>query len=82
MACRVSRSLARRAAEGDPEALEELVRLRSVVDQAITDAAQGLHDRGHSWTWIGGVLGITRQAARQRFARPAVDYIGPGLEAV
>lgn len=68
MASRVIRSLAKRAAEGDPEALEQLAALRGVLDQATTDAAQGLHARGHSWTWVGTVLGITRQAARQRFA--------------
>lgn len=81
MAARVIRSLARRSAEGDVEGLEELVKLQAVLDQAIAEAAQGLHDHGHSWTYIGDALGITRQAARQRFARPAVDYLAPGLEA-
>lgn len=68
MAARVTRSLVRRAEEGDPEALEELVKLQAVIADAIPAAARGLHARGHSWTWVAGVLGITRQAARQRFA--------------
>lgn len=69
MARRVTRSLVVRAQEGDPEALEQLASLAVEVNDAIANAARGLHDRGHSWTWVGGVLGITRQAARQRFSR-------------
>lgn len=69
MAGRVLRSLARRAGEGDVEGLEELVRLQAVLDQAITEAAQGLHDRGQSWTYIGEALGVSRQAARQLVQR-------------
>lgn len=65
---RFARALARRAAEGDTEALEELVALRGEVEACIVSAARNLHRFNYSWTDIGRVLGMTRQAARQRFA--------------
>ncbi|HWL45409.1 MAG TPA: hypothetical protein VNQ73_20875 [Ilumatobacter sp.] len=34
----------------------------------LTSAARDAHAAGLSWTAIGAVLGISRQAARQRFA--------------
>lgn len=69
---RMMRAMARRAAEGDPEALEALVGLQATLQAATVDAANGLHDFGYSWTEVADAVGITRQAARQRFARPAV----------
>lgn len=53
----------------DIESLAGLADLQRDVNQAIADAAAQLHDAGHSWTEIGRVLGVTRQAARQRFER-------------
>ena len=69
MVGRVLRALARRAEAGDLDALEELRGLRDAADAALVAAARGAHDgRGHySWTEIANCLGITRQAARQRF---------------
>lgn len=64
---RFARALVVRAVEGDDEALEQLVAVRSAVDEAIVDAARGLNRFGYSWTRIGRILGTTRQAARQRF---------------
>lgn len=64
---RFARALARRAAEGDDTALEQLVEVRAAVDEALGDAARSMHGFGYSWTEIGDRLGITRQAARQRF---------------
>lgn len=66
---RFARALAKRAEEGDTEALEGLVALAAEVDQAIGVAARSLHSCGYSWTDLAGVLGVTRQAARQRFGR-------------
>jgi hypothetical protein len=68
MARRVLRALVRRAADGDTEALEQLLILAGELPAAIHDAGVGLHRFGYSYTEIGTVAGITRQAARERFA--------------
>jgi hypothetical protein len=71
MVHRVARSLARRAEGGDIDALEELVKLQRDLDDYIDTAARGLHGEPgrYSWGEIGRWLGITRQAARQRFGQ-------------
>lgn len=66
---RFARALAKRAAEGDDTALEQLVEVRTAVDEALGDAARSMHGFGYSWTEIGDRLGTTRQNARQRFGR-------------
>ena len=47
--------------------LAHLVELSDVLDVALHDAVNTLRARGHSFTEVGAALGITRQAARQRF---------------
>jgi hypothetical protein len=42
---------------------EALERARQHLDAEV----RGAHDAGLSWTAIGAVLGVSRQAARQRF---------------
>lgn len=71
MVSRVLKALVRRAEAGDLEALEELQRLRTEADAALVRAAKLTHDGPgrYSWTEIAYCLGITRQAARQRFER-------------
>lgn len=70
MARRVIRNgLGRRAAEGDVIALQELVALQAVLTEAITEAGAAMHDKGYSYTYLAAELGVTRQAARQRFMR-------------
>ncbi|MFV2099997.1 hypothetical protein [Micromonospora sp. LOL_024] len=64
---RVIRAHGRRVATGDVEALRDLVTLSSVIDEAITDAVIGLRQFGYSWAEIGSRLGISRQAAQQRW---------------
>ncbi len=59
---RIVRAYARRVASGDVEALADMARLARDLDEAIGDAAIGLHRFGYSWTEIGNRLGITRQA--------------------
>jgi hypothetical protein len=44
-----------------------MVSLAADLDSAIQDAVIGLRGFGYSWTEIGNRLGITRQAARQRW---------------
>ena len=60
---------ARRVAASDPTALRDLVAMRAALDEAIDDAAVELHAAGYSWTDIGRELGVTRQAARQRWGK-------------
>jgi biotin operon repressor len=44
-----------------------MTRLADELDDAIAQAVKGLRAQGYSWTEIGDRLGITRQAARQRW---------------
>ncbi|MGO9144196.1 MAG: hypothetical protein ACLP70_22555 [Streptosporangiaceae bacterium] len=40
------------------------------VETAIRDAVIGLREFGHSWAEIGARLGVSRQAAQQRWGGP------------
>ena len=64
---RVIRAYTRRVADGDVEALAHMTTLAADLDRAITDAVTGLRAYGYSWTEIARPLGITRQAAHQRW---------------
>ena len=60
-------ALGRRIAAGDIEALTDLADLAGNLDRALIDAVTGLREFGYSWADIAGRLGITRQAAHQRW---------------
>lgn len=64
---RVLAAHGRRIARGDIEGLATLAQLAADIDHAVTEAAIGLHRIGFSWTDIATRLGITRQAAHQRW---------------
>ena len=64
---RILRAYARRIATGDIEALTLLTNLGTDVENATRDAVIGLRDHGYSWAEIGSRLGVTRQAAQQRW---------------
>jgi hypothetical protein len=64
---RIVRAYARRVATGDIEALADLTTLAADVEAAIRVAVIGLRNFGYSWTDIAHRLGVTRQAARQRW---------------
>ena len=66
---RVLRAYARRIADGDVEALTLMLGLSAEIDDAIAQAVTGLRGSGYSWAEIGSRLGITRQAAQQRWGR-------------
>ena len=66
---RVLRAYARRIATGDVEALTLMLGLSAEIDDAIAQAVTGLRGSGYSWAEIGSRLGITRQAAQQRWGR-------------
>jgi len=66
---RVLRAYSRRVGDGDVEALVLLVDLAEEIDAAMAEAVKGLRPRGYSWAEIGSRLGITRQAAQQRWGQ-------------
>jgi len=82
---RVLRACARRVADGDVEALTLMLGLSAEIDDAIRQAVTGLRAFGYSWAEIGSRLGITRQAAQQRwghvFDGAQDSYGGVGLAA-
>jgi hypothetical protein len=52
---------------GDVDALAQLVALGDQIENATQDAVTGLRGHGYSWAEIALRLGITRQAAQQRW---------------
>jgi prophage DNA circulation protein len=64
---RIIRAYSRRTADGDIEALTDLTALAAEVDTAIHNAVTGLRAYGYSWADIARPLGISRQAAQQRW---------------
>jgi hypothetical protein len=66
---RVIRGHARRVAAGDADALADMTGLSAELDEAITQAVTGLRNIGYSWAEIAVRLGVTRQAAQQRWGR-------------
>lgn len=69
---RMVRATSRRVGDRDIEALAGLAFLRDEVDAAMVAAVADLREQhGYSWTDVGRVLGITRQAAQQRYGKVA-----------
>lgn len=63
--------------EVDSSALQriiELVEQRAAVDRELTEAVANARRAGHSWSKIAVMLGVTKQAAQQRYGKrsPAV----------
>ncbi len=68
---RILRAHSRRIGTGDIESLVYLISLADDIDNTTRQAVNGLRDAGYSWTDIGARLGITRQAAQQRWGQVA-----------
>jgi hypothetical protein len=69
---RILTAYARRIASGDLESLPLLTALSADIDTAIGQAITGLRAFGYSWADIAARLGVTRQAAQQRWGtRPS-----------
>ena len=64
---RAIRAYSRRVASGDIDAIAGMTALADDLDAAIRGAITGLRAQGYSWADIGARLGITRQAAQQRW---------------
>jgi hypothetical protein len=73
---RILRAAGRRIATGDVDALPALAGLAAELDAAIGEAVAGLRKTGYSWTEIAARLGVTRQAAHQRWALMALPQVG------
>lgn len=82
---RIIRRFARRVSDGDVEALADLDKLSKEVNDELHRAVAHLRSAeggAYSWRDIGRVLGISRQAAQQRFPEAGgVRYPGgqPGF---
>lgn len=64
---RILNGLGRRVASGDVENVAALAELSRDVDRVLADAVAGLRAAGYSWAEIAARLGVTRQAAQQRW---------------
>jgi hypothetical protein len=64
---RILRAYARRIAAGDVDALADIIVLAADVEDVTRQAVTGLRKFGYSWAEIGLRLGVTRQAAQQRW---------------
>lgn len=78
MVRRMVRALVRRAAEGDTEALEQLAQLEAELPTATTCAMalmnhNPVQPNAYSFGELAQVLGVSRQAARQRTTRVLTD---------
>ncbi|SDL04813.1 hypothetical protein SAMN05216298_2459 [Glycomyces sambucus] len=77
---RIIRAYGRRVAEGDVDALPELIQLSASVDEAITNAVKGLRSFGYSWSEIADRIGMTRQAAQQRWGKAIPSQRDPNTD--
>lgn len=66
---RILRAYSRRIATGDVESLAHMATLADEINDAMAQAISGLRAAGYSWAEIGSRLGISRQAAQQRWGR-------------
>jgi len=66
---RVIQGYARRVAAGDVDALADMTGLAAELDKSTSQAVIGLREAGYSWAEIATRIGVTRQAAQQRWGR-------------
>ena len=66
---RVMRAYVRRVPSGDVDAVADMTGFATELDEAIGQAVIGLRDAGYSWAEIAARVGVTRQAAQQRWGR-------------
>ena len=70
---RVLRAWARRVAAGDIDAITDMAAAARELDDAMRQAVTGLRGKGYSWAEIAARLGVTRQAAQQRWGGSGRD---------
>lgn len=71
MVRRILRAMGSRVGDGDLDTLAEMLALREELDERIAETVRSLHGEKwqYSWAQIGRAVGITRQAAQQRWGR-------------
>ncbi|WP_331720479.1 hypothetical protein OG851_42685 (plasmid) [Streptomyces sp. NBC_00161] len=74
------RRLAQLAAEHPLAALSAVARLEALAEATGRSAAGAAQRGGESWTGIGKALGVSKQAAHQRFARHLGVTAAPGAQ--
>lgn len=67
---RIVKAFSRRVAQGDVEALTDLLAFAGDLNVAIGDAVTGLREFGYSWSEIAARAGISKQAAQERWGTP------------
>ena len=67
---RAIRSAGKRVGGGDVDGLADLLSLAGELDRAIDAAVRGLRAAGYSWGEVASRLGVSRQAAQQRWGDP------------
>jgi hypothetical protein len=72
----VNRHARRIAEQDDIEGLSALAELGRQVDELMRDTVHQLREQDRSWAEVGDVLGITRQAACQRFGGNGTRRVG------
>jgi hypothetical protein len=84
MVGRILTALGNRVGNADIEMLRGLAELPGVIDTILADTVHQLHDRDqYSWADIARVLGVSREAAWQRFGRQGrLHTQRPGPQAV
>ena len=68
---RMMRAYGRRIANSDPDDLVLILAVRDELDAAIAQAVAGMRASGFSWAEIAAPLGMSRQAAQQRWGKAA-----------
>lgn len=66
---RILRAFSRRVAQGDVEALTDLLAFAKDLDVAIQNAVDGLREFGYSWAEIAQRAGTKRQTAYERWGQ-------------
>jgi hypothetical protein len=56
--------------------------VRDVADELLDRFVGGARDAGRSWAEIGTVLGVTKQAAQQRYVAPGTQDFAAGVRAL
>jgi Holliday junction resolvase-like predicted endonuclease len=72
---RVLRAWARRVAAGDIDAITDIAAAAGELEGALRQAVAGLRRKGYSWAEIAARLGVTRQAAQQRWGASGRDLV-------
>ena len=78
---RAIRAYTARVANGDIDALTTMAAIADGFDTAIGQAITGLRSFGYSWADIAARLGVTRQAAQQRWGTTPPAQPGRGGDA-